>query len=77
MAKSEDKRFKIAHSQYFGKDIMCVKYHSDDDWYFCFVDKELYLHIMISNIYIVRLKGFENNEENYINCMRGCYGLCV
>ena len=40
MVKSEDKRFKIAHSQYFGKDIMCVKYHSDDDWYFCFVDKE-------------------------------------
>ena len=40
MAKNEDKQFKIAYSQYFGKDIMCVKYHSDDDWYFCFVDKE-------------------------------------
>ena len=37
---SDKYKFKIARSQHFGKDIMCVKYHSDDDWYFCFVDKQ-------------------------------------
>ena len=34
------KCFKIAHSNYFAKDIMCVKYINDEDWYFCFVDKQ-------------------------------------
>ena len=38
MSKNEDKKFKIAFSRYFGQNIMCVRYVSDNDWSFVLVD---------------------------------------
>lgn len=37
---SNSHQFKITYSPYFARDIMCVKYINDDEWYFCFIDKQ-------------------------------------
>lgn len=36
----DNKVFRTAYSHYFGRDIMCIKYNNDNDWYFCFIDKQ-------------------------------------